>query len=234
MYTKITTLCLIVLPLWAFGQKMGFDDIDGTKLQPWITKDKTNYQFAYHFGDSELESNLVILVGPSKCYAQISGGDWSADGKEWIKKVETLSNVRIEGNKFFSDKTNGEFVLYKNGTETTQCLKVYKPWSGVTEKGQYEVGFVAGKIELFFDGKYPQASMRVLTPEELDKLSKAELQLMRNEIYARYGFVFKKGGAMYLHFSKQDWYKAQNADVNKFLTELERENIAKIQQQENK
>jgi hypothetical protein len=111
---------------------------------------------------------------------------------------------------------------------------VYKPWSGVTEKGQYEVGFVAGKIELFFDGKYPQASMRVLTPEELDKLSKAELQLMRNEIYARYGFVFKKGGPMYLHFSKQDLYKAQNADVNKFLTELERENIAKIQQQENK
>lgn len=234
MYTKISTLFLIVLPLWAFGQKMGFDDIDGAKLQPWITKDKTNYQFAYHFGDSELESNLVILVGPSKCYAQISGGDWSADGKEWIKKVETLSNVRIEGNKFFSDKTNGEFVLYKNGTETTQCLKVYKPWSGVTEKGQYEVGFVAGKVELFFDGKYPQASMRVLTLDELAKLSKAELQLMRNEIYARYGFVFKKGGAMYLHFSKQDWYKAQNADVNKFLTELERENIAKIQQQESK
>ena len=39
---------------------------------------------------------------------------------------------------------------------------------------------------------------------------------------------------MHFHFSKQDWYKAQNTDVNKFLTELERENIAKIQQQESK
>ena len=234
MNNTLILTALIFFPLWAFSQKMGFDDIDGSKLKPWLLKDKTGYQFAYHFGDSEAESNLVVLVGPDKCYAQISWGEWSADGVNWLKRFETLSNVRIEGNRFFSDKTNGEFVLYTNGGETTQCLKVYKPWSGVTAKGEYEVGFVAGKVELFFDGQFPQASLRPLNAVELSKMSKADLQLMRNEIYARYGFIFKSGGAMQAHFAKQDWYKGQYADVTPFLTELEKENLKKIQLAESK
>jgi hypothetical protein len=171
----------------------------------------------------------LLLVDAGKCYAQISWGEWTDNGAKWLKRFETLSNVRIEGNRFFSNKTNGEFVLYIDKGDTTSCLKVDQPWSGVTEKGQYEVGFVAGKAELFVDGQFPQASLRQIKTAELAKMPKADLQLMRNEIYARYGYIFKMGGAMHTHFSKQDWYQGQYTDVNKFLTELERSNLQLIQ-----
>ncbi len=187
-------LLFLLLPICLSGQKMGFDDIDGRNLKPWLVKDKKAYQMAYHFGDSEAESNLLLLVDAGKCYAQISWGEWTDNGAKWLKRFETLSNVRIEGNRFFSSKTNGEFVLYIDKGDTTRCLKVYQPWSGVTAKGQYEVGFVAGKAELFVDGQFPQASLRQLNAAELAKMPKADLQLMRNEIYARYGYIFKAGG----------------------------------------
>lgn len=230
---KLSVL-LSFLPLGLLAQKMGFNDIDGRKLKPWIVKDKKAYEMAYHFGDSEAESNLLLLVDGGKCYAQISWGEWSKDNTQWLQRVETLSNVRIEGNRFYSSKTNGEFVLYLDKGDTTRCLKVYQPWSGVTAKGQYEVGFVAGKVELFVNGQFPQASLRLLSASELAKLAKSDLQLMRNEIYARYGYVFKAGGTMHAHFSKQEWYQPQYTDVNKFLTELERANIQVIQQAESK
>lgn len=227
-------LLFLLLPICLTAQKMGFDDIDGRNLKPWLVKDKKAYKMAYHFGDSEAESNLLLLVDAGKCYAQISWGEWTDNGAKWLKRFEPLSNVRIEGNRFFSSKTNGEFVLYIDKGDTTRCLKVYQPWSGVTAKGQYEVGFVAGKAELFVDGQFPQASLRQLSAAELAKMPKADLQLMRNEIYARYGYLFKAGGAMHTHFSKQDWYQGQYADVNKFLTELERSNLQLIQAAENK
>jgi len=228
----ITLLCW--LPLVVNAQKMGFDDIDGRKLKTWVAQDKKAYAMAYHFGDSEAESNLLLLIDGGKCYAQISWGEWSKDNTQWLQRFETLSNVRIEGNRFYSSKTNGEFVLYIDKGDTTHCLKVYQPWSGVTAKGQYEVGFVAGKVELFVDGQFPQASLRLLNAAELEKKKKNDLQLMRNEIYARYGYIFKAGGAMQAHFSKQEWYQPQYADVNKFLTELERANLQLIQLAESK
>lgn len=230
---KISIL-FFLFPLLGSAQKMGFDDIDGRKLQPWIVKDKKVYEMAYHFGDSEAESNLLLLVDGGKCYAQISWGEWSKDNTQWLQRFETLSNVRIEGNRFYSSKTNGEFVLYIDKGDTTRCLKVYQAWSGVTAKGQYEVGFVAGKVELFVNGQFPQASLRLLNTAELAKLTKNDLQLMRNEIYARYGYIFKAGGPMHTHFSKQEWYQPQYTDVNKFLTDLERANIQLIQQAESK
>lgn len=227
-------LLSVLFPLGLYAQKMGFDDIDGRKLKPWFAKDKKTYEMAYHFGDSEAESNLLLLVDNGKCYAQISWGEWSMDNTQWLQRFETLNNVRVEGNRFYSNKTNGEFVLYIDKGDTTYCLKVYQPWSGVAAKGQYEVGFVAGKAALFINGQFPQASLRLLNMMELEKMSKTELQVMRNEIYARYGYLFKTGGAMHTYFSKQDWYQGQYADVNKFLTELERSNLQLIQAAENK
>ena len=47
---------------------------------------------------------------------------------------------------------------------------------------------------------------------------------MRNEIYARYGYIFMKGGGMNVYFRQQDWYKDQYLNVDKFLTNLEKAN----------
>ncbi|WP_159023344.1 YARHG domain-containing protein [Formosa sp. L2A11] len=75
---------------------------------------------------------------------------------------------------------------------------------------------------------YNQASSRKLNIEELNKMDSKSLKLMRNEIFARYGYIFKKGGEMDTYFRKQKWYRPEHKKVEQFLTEIERYNIELI------
>lgn len=80
-------------------------------------------------------------------------------------------------------------------------------------------------------GDYPDASIRILTPSELSGYSKRELKLMRNEIFARHGYIFKTDD-MKKHFASKQWYEPQYNDVNGMLTDIEKQNINTIQQLE--
>lgn len=51
---------------------------------------------------------------------------------------------------------------------------------------------------------------------------------MRNEIYARYGQRFAKGGKMYAYFSTKKWYASFRDNVQRCLTDIELRNIALI------
>lgn len=79
--------------------------------------------------------------------------------------------------------------------------------------------------------KYPEASSRHLTSEDLAGKSIWELKIMRNEIFARHGYKFKSDD-MREYFNKQKWYKPQYDDVTSKLTEIENANIKMIKQYE--
>ena len=87
--------------------------------------------------------------------------------------------------------------------------------------------------EHFVDGKYKVASCRKINNSDLEQLDKSELRLMRNEIFARYGYIFNDI-KLQAYFSKQDWYKPRGRDVDKYLTQLEKDNIKLIQEFEKK
>lgn len=224
---------LIVSQLSILGQIIGFEKIYDSKVTPWIPKLAIEYQNVYHFGDSEMESDFLLIIGPDSYYGQIKSGSFSEDGKVWIWAYKNLTNIRIDGNKFYSDQTNGEFVIYDNGKEKIKGFKIYDSWSGLTEDGEYEIGTKSYRIDDYYSGKFSQASKRQLNKEELLKLPKSDLKIMRNEIFARYGYKFKLGGEMDKYFKSQNWYSGQHKNVNDFLTELEKENIKLIQQIEN-
>jgi hypothetical protein len=76
-------------------------------------------------------------------------------------------------------------------------------------------------------GDYPEASERKLTYEELSRLNKRELRIMRNEIFARYGYIFKSQD-LKSHFSYQSWYQPLYDDVTNRLTKIEKENAEYI------
>jgi hypothetical protein len=230
---KLIALISILIPTIGFGQRIGFQEIDNSKVTSWLPKLTIEYQYVYHFGDSEMESDLILIFGLDRYYAQIKYGTWSDDGKAWIWHYENLTNVRIDKNKFYSDKTDGEFVIYDNGQEKIKGLKIFNSWSGMTESGEYEIGTKSYSMTDYFSGKFIHASLRQLGAEELRKMSKSDLKIMRNEIFARYGFIFKSGGEMAIYFKKQDWYSEKHANVDNFLTDLEKENIKLIQQFEN-
>jgi hypothetical protein len=211
-----------------FGQEIGYMGIDKTKvIKPWITKSVLEYQGVYGFGMSEWESELRLIITENGYYGQIKEGSFSKDGKKFFWYYTNLKNITIKGNKFFSKETNGEFIFYGDHTG----LKVYKPWDEYLKKGgEYDIGTKNFVIEWAYSGKYPQASLRHLKKDELQTMSKAELEIMRNEIFARYGYIFSAGGEMERYFKRQDWYEGQHKNVSNFLTDLEKRNIKLIKQ----
>lgn len=72
------------------------------------------------------------------------------------------------------------------------------------------------------------ASTTILTEKQLKNLKKLELEIIRNTIFARHGYTFKKKVARQF-FDVQDWYIPVSADVSKDLTEVEKINIKTLQ-----
>jgi hypothetical protein len=226
MRIKLFLLAITFFPYFGSGQIIhGEQKIDASKVKPWIPQQNMDFQSVYHFGLSELESSFVLIISKDSCYAQIQSGKFTKDAKDFIWNFKNLKNVRIEGNKFFSDLTNGEFAIYKD----RKGLIVYKPWRSVAKKGEYEIGFVSTSLEKHCDGKFSFTSFRILTINDLEKMTLSELQIMRNEIYARYGYIFKQSGDMDNYFKTQSWYRGQHQDISNFLTGLEKQNIILIQ-----
>jgi len=88
-------------------------------------------------------------------------------------------------------------------------------------------------------GKYPEASRRLLTDQDLSKLDKWQLRVMRNEIFARHGYELHINPMVVSYFQGQDWYKhiqpktRDSSYVYGFrLSEIERKNIRLIQKYE--
>ncbi len=233
IYKLIGLAGAILINSFACGQRIGFDIIDDSRVSSWLPKTKAEYQNVYSFGDSEMESSLLLLYSDGKYYAQI----WrykidESTKREWFRDFVNLKNVRIEENRFYSDFTNGEFVIYDYGKRKVKGLKVYTSWSG-WEKGIYEIGITgAYNLTKYFEGKFAQASFRKLTQAELKKMTKFDLKVMRNEIYARYGYKFKPNSQMDSYFKQQDWYTGWYNNVNNYLTAIEIENIKLIKKYE--
>jgi hypothetical protein len=179
-------------------------------------------------------TDLILIFSLDKVYGQIRSGLWT--GEAWVSKFENIDDIKIIGNKFYSNKSNGEFVRYDNGKEKIKGLKIYKTWSDIPSggQGQYEIGLKQDTRDDLYQGKFRQASFRLLDKEELEKMNEADLKIMRNEIYARYHLKFTADGQMESYFKKEGWYRGHYDNVDNFLTGLEKENIRLIKEVESK
>ena len=77
-------------------------------------------------------------------------------------------------------------------------------------------------------GNYLEGSVQCLNRANLAGKSLAELRMMRNEIFARHGYIFKSHD-LKNHFHQCGWYEEKHTDVSKLLTEVEVRNIQLIQ-----
>jgi hypothetical protein len=76
-------------------------------------------------------------------------------------------------------------------------------------------------------GKYPEGSTRLLTYNDVAGKSTWELKIMKNEIYARHGYIFKTP-ELRSYFESQPWYKPMSEDVTDLLNNIEIQNAAFI------
>lgn len=79
---------------------------------------------------------------------------------------------------------------------------------------------------------YPFTAQRIISESELVSYSKEELLIMRNEIFARHGYTFKRAD-LKEYFSQKSWYNPQYSNVDKYLSKIEKQNIETIKKAEN-
>lgn len=175
-----------------------------------VKKEGTVYTFALKEpGDDKYDGafNFSITMGVTTLH-----GTWNAFGKVRIPKREySLTktiflynpNWKMEGDRY---------VDYKNKKKTK-----YKTTTGGT--AEEETYFTtSADIE-----KY-NASTEIITKEQAANLKKGDLFVLRNAIYARHGFSFKRPD-LRMFFDQQEWYVPVNTDIKSELTDIEKKNI---------
>jgi hypothetical protein len=125
------------------------------------------------------------------------------------------------------DKYDGKFDFVVD----LDKMKIKGNWAPYKEvNGTKAKDFTLEKKNYTYDpsvGEYPQASQRLLTEEDVENYTSDELEVMRNEIYARHGYSFKNR-KMRAYFEAKDWYIPVGVDIRSQLTDDEVKNIALI------
>lgn len=126
------------------------------------------------------------------------------------------------------DPTDGKFVFM---FDTKQPDVIKGSWipDSVTKKVD-TVDYTLNRKKFVYNsnvGIYPHSSTREISGPDMINLSAWELQVMKNEIYARHGLIFtdKKFRDA---FESKTWYVPAFTDVKQTLTELENKNIETI------
>jgi len=95
---------------------------------------------------------------------------------------------------------------------------------------------LAGPQPAQAQGQWPWTSSRPVTEADVGPLTFQQLEIMRNEIYARHGWVFARQD-LRAYFASQPWYRPRggpgereyvNAQVEAELSPMERENINRL------
>lgn len=157
-----------------------------------------------------INSNNKPKIITEKFLYLVGVKDLDNDGySELICKEGDYSQVRFE------DYVPN--IVYKYVNDTLQ----------IQPKLTYNINYKDKKYR-----KYPQASITKLELGDIENLSKSELRIMRNEIFADYGYVFESTD-LKEYFESQSWYKPKKKNFNIILTDLERKNIELIKSMEN-
>jgi len=92
------------------------------------------------------------------------------------------------------------------------------------------IGFSAGK-RVVYNGSVELLNY-IIPDSSLAVLSKDELMLLRNTIYAKYGMIFQSND-LKNHFQQFNWYKPNSNNVERSLSDTDKANIKNIQIFEN-
>ncbi|WP_456457991.1 YARHG domain-containing protein [Reichenbachiella sp.] len=225
-FKQLLAVLIILLTFYVSAQQ-AFED----NLIDWIPSNQSDYTGVYELGQQERQAFLRVISTPNYKIFQLKTNFQYIVGGPRDVRFHTYSNTTIDehGNVSFEEH-KGQFVKYCDFFGDTIYSIRFKP--ALTDMSPlYELG-KRKKLESSYKGKFIQASTAELKANDLTGLTPKQLQIMRNEIFARYGYIFKEGGEMSRYFKNQYWYKPERTEVNELFTELEKSNIQLIQKEE--
>lgn len=161
---------------------------------------------------------LALVVGAGAMWMLKSGDKENSPPSANVANKQPDSNSNNEGT------TTKEQAKQVNGNTTSPSPSPTP--SSTPRPTPVETPRISG-----MPGSYPEASSRYLSEGDLAYKSCFELQVMRNEIFARHGYIFKTDD-MRSYFSQQSWYRPRAADVSGELSAVEKSNAQVIKQYE--
>lgn len=189
--------------------------------------DKLLGSFVGAFGDNKITVLITRVQGDSVLGRSIVGGNDRPFAGTFSKTDDQYTITAKEPGDHPDDGVFS-FSIRESSPDTVRGS--WKPNNA--KKPAKEYALQRKKFEYRTDvGNYPEASQRLLKPKDVENLYKEELEVMRNEIFARHGYCFKKK-SLRLEFELEDWYVPNTVDIKGFLTEIEKKNIELIKRYE--
>lgn len=146
----------------------------------------------------------------------ILNGNWSAYNPKGIKIANR--KCQLQKKEFVYDIENKIDYTFKN-TDKTKAVKYTDTIDGeVEEYEDYEFYSTTEKV------LEKNASKDLLDKEFVANLTKADIYILRNSIFARHGFAFRDK-QLRIYFESFDWYMPVFGDVKDELTDVEKKNI---------
>ncbi len=148
-------------------------------------------------------------------------GKWTAFNKSVVKAPsKTLKLIKKEFvyNPNFILDENSDLIDWENPKEFVE--KYTDEETGKTET------YTSSKNRVASDAVFKiNASTQKLTEEELKNLRKLDMEIIKNAVFARHGYAFKK--QTYRSFFEQtDWYIPVSNNVDNELSSMEKDNVA--------
>ena len=233
---KNLLLILLCLPMIGFGQEFNRNNYSGVYFGGPNPGGGDDDNYALVIYDSKIVITGFILGYPthSRFFNYPN-----------IPSENIFSNILISNDGVFtSDQGNGHFSIKEFKKEETRVLYIASPFNENSYSNYHYFEIV--DASRWGIGLLPQTSLYKFKKEELLKImiekgikqNKNNFQIIRNEIFARYGYDFREGGKMWDYFNKQSWYRKLKR-INKGKTikveccsEIEKHNIRIIKQLE--
>lgn len=75
------------------------------------------------------------------------------------------------------------------------------------------------------------SNVEIISSNKLEQLELYQINLAKNEIFARHGYVFKDPGLQY-YFESRGWYRPDSTFTDDLFSEIEKTNIALLKEEE--
>ncbi|KFF22423.1 YARHG domain-containing protein [Chryseobacterium sp. JM1] len=148
-------------------------------------------------------------------------GKWNAFNKTAVKsplKTIKLSKKEFVYNPNFMLDQDSDLVDWSNPKDFVE--KYTDEETGKTESYKTSKNRMASEAIFKLN-----ASKQKLTEKELKNLRKLDLEIIKNSVFARHGYSFKKETYRYF-FEQTDWYIPVSNNVDKELSPMEKDNVA--------
>lgn len=180
-----------------------------------LVENTSNFEMKVdEYKKEKTDGNFVIRINKSD---SIMKGDWVAYYPEEVKIKSRIFNLKKK--IFVYNKEQKIEMTFFNTDKSKEFV--------------YTTDTVDGKIEEYIDTEYfsttekvfeKNASIDELTSDFVSNLTKADIFILRNSIFARHGFAFRDK-QLRMYFEQFDWYMPVFGDVKEDLTEVEIKNI---------